>query len=359
MWASICRQADSASREGGQALGVGSGSFVFGALPAFGAQGVCGVQEVGGGSATGDRDGGGGALQTVQEFGVQPGFRAEREPQEQGVLLLLGHCGDQRGEFLLRAFGRPLGRGGTGLGRDCQQVVVHAQEVRERALRCGQFVEPGRDGRLRASLVFRFGVVLEFPGGECGEPGEVEGTQIAGGEFVAYTDEGGQRVVGPLDPVAALVLAGQVEEKVGAGGPGVDVVVEAVGLDGGEVQGLLGQAEHQPMGAPVGDVQVGVEVALGHMARIPTQVTPVVGVGEAGGGDPGPGGEGPQLVLFLAAERTVEGLELVILVLAHTADPIAAADGRGWGAGKLGIAIQGQGAFRHFEDMPATSPSRL
>ncbi|MGW1910220.1 hypothetical protein ACWCQS_05515 [Streptomyces sp. NPDC002076] len=52
------------------------------------------------------------------------------------------------------------------LGRDCQQVVVHAQEIRERPLRGGQFAEPGRDGRFGAGPVLLFVVVFEFPGGE-------------------------------------------------------------------------------------------------------------------------------------------------------------------------------------------------
>ncbi|WP_409474610.1 hypothetical protein [Streptomyces sp. HC307] len=67
------------AREGGQALGAGFGSFVFGVLPAFGAQGVGGVQEVGGGSAPRGGGGGGGTAQAVQELGVQLGLGAEGE----------------------------------------------------------------------------------------------------------------------------------------------------------------------------------------------------------------------------------------------------------------------------------------
>lgn len=69
------------AREGGQALSAGGGPLAFGALPACGAQGVCGVQEVGGGSAPGILGGGAGAVQAVQEFGVQPGFgNGSRQP---------------------------------------------------------------------------------------------------------------------------------------------------------------------------------------------------------------------------------------------------------------------------------------
>lgn len=112
--------------EGGQVLGAGRGLVVFGALSAFVAQSVSGVQEVGGGPAPRDGSGGGSAAQTVQEFGARLGLRAEGEPQEQGVLLLLREGFNQWREFLLRGPGRLSWAWRAGLGRGCEQIGIDA-----------------------------------------------------------------------------------------------------------------------------------------------------------------------------------------------------------------------------------------
>ena len=93
--------------------------------------------------------------------------------------------------------------------------------------------------------------------------------------------------------------------------------VDAVLPGGLQAEQCAGQAEHHLVSAPVGDVEMGVVIALHHLARIAAEVAPVVLVGEAGGGDPGPGGQRADLGLLPFVQRTVDGQELVVLVFAH------------------------------------------
>src|SRR4051812_40820961 len=71
------------------------------------------------------------------------------------------------------------------------------------------------------------------------------------------------------------------------------------------------------MGAPVRDVEEGVEVAVHQGGGVALEVAPVVRVGEAHRRDLGPRGQGPQLVHLLLDEGAVDRAELVVLVFAH------------------------------------------
>jgi hypothetical protein len=52
-----------------------------------------------------------------------------------------------------------------------------------------------------------------------------------------------------------------------------------------DVEQVARQVEHDPVGSPVGQIQVRVVVALHHPAWIAPKVAPVILVDEAGGGD--------------------------------------------------------------------------
>src|ERR1700737_4094974 len=75
------------------------------------------------------------------------------------------------------------------------------------------------------------------------------------------------------------------------------------------------------MGAPVGEVEEGVEILLHPGVLIAPEVAPRVVVHEARRRDPGARRVGAQLPHLLFRQRPVDGLELVILVLAHHAPP--------------------------------------
>jgi len=77
------------------------------------------------------------------------------------------------------------------------------------------------------------------------------------------------------------------------------------------------QAEHQPPAAPVGEVHVHVEVAGQQLGRVGLQVAPVVLVEEPCRRDLRARRDAPQLRHLRWGQRTVQGHELVVLVLAH------------------------------------------
>jgi hypothetical protein len=95
------------------------------------------------------------------------------------------------------------------------------------------------------------------------------------------------------------------------------VGVDAVLLGGLRAEQCAGQAEHHLVSAPVSEIEVGVVVALHHRARITAEVSPVVLVGEAGGRDPGTGGQRADLGLLPFVQWAVDRQELVVLVFAH------------------------------------------
>jgi hypothetical protein len=77
------------------------------------------------------------------------------------------------------------------------------------------------------------------------------------------------------------------------------------------------QAEHQPPTAPVGEVHMHVEVAGQQLGRVGLQISPVVLVEEPCRRDLSPRRDAPQLRHPRHRQRTVQGHELVALVLAH------------------------------------------
>src|SRR5262249_42188750 len=97
----------------------------------------------------------------------------------------------------------------------------------------------------------------------------------------------------------------------------VEPLAGDVGLHGIDIDERPRQAEHQLVRAPVGEVEMGVVPLLHHLEGIAAEVAEVILVGEAGAGDLRSRGELTHLGHFLIAEGTVEGLELVVLILAH------------------------------------------
>lgn len=131
--------------QGGQLLCPRLVSNPLGALSAPGGPRVRCVQQFGCGSLPRHGRDGRFAAQAAQQFGAQLRLIAQGQAQQEVVLLLVGECGDQRFQLLLPGPLRRPGSGRAGLGGDRQQVGINAQEVRERPLRCGEPVEPGRD----------------------------------------------------------------------------------------------------------------------------------------------------------------------------------------------------------------------
>jgi hypothetical protein len=95
------------------------------------------------------------------------------------------------------------------------------------------------------------------------------------------------------------------------------VFADAVLLGDIQSQERPREPEHHSVRAPVGQVQVGVVVALHQPAGIAAEVAPVVLVRETRGGDPGPGGQLADLGLLGVIQRAPDGQELVVLVFAH------------------------------------------
>jgi hypothetical protein len=73
-----------------------------------------------------------------------------------------------------------------------------------------------------------------------------------------------------------VVLAGEVEHDELARDPGIRLVADAVVLDDVGIEQIARQAEDQSVGAPVGDVQMRVVVALDQTVRVTFEVAPVV-----------------------------------------------------------------------------------
>ncbi|MGI5285784.1 hypothetical protein ACQEVF_20930 [Nonomuraea polychroma] len=249
---------------------------------------------------------GGLAAELAHQFPANPGGVILDHPQQQRVLALGGQSADPGGQSLSIVLYRLRWSAGLGGGRE--QVLVQAQEVGQSPLRRAERTQPRRDGRLQLVLLLVVeGVLVTLPCPVRRQPGNIEWTQIAGGEFGPDADDRRQRAFDALFPVLLLCLAGEVEDEVLAAGPGADLIAYAVAFGLLGVEHGLGEAEHDPVGAPVGQIQVGVVVTLHHAGRVPAEVAPVVLVGEAGGGDVGPGGQGTNLGLLPIGERPVDG----------------------------------------------------
>ncbi|WP_147263094.1 hypothetical protein [Geodermatophilus sp. TF02-6] len=207
---------------------------------------------------------------------------------------------------------------------------------------CAQPTESRRDGRFDCVLV-------DLTVADREQPARVEQPQVPGHQFGANRDDRGRQAgaVGPsLGAFASILLAEQIDDDVPAGRPCGREVAHETPLRhrrGGGAEHLDRQPERQPARPPVGEVEERVEVALDQPARIVLQVTPLVGVDEAGGRDQGSGRDRPQLGLLVQGRRLVDRHEFVVLVLAHRrqssglvdVDPPAKrppADGRGPGS---------------------------
>ncbi|AWW41705.1 hypothetical protein DN051_37875 [Streptomyces cadmiisoli] len=217
----------------------------------------------------------------------------------------------------------PLGAVGRGagladLGGGGEQVGIDLEEVDQGALGAGELGQSVGDGRFHLAGVLRSLVVVQLPNAEGGEPGEIEGAQVAGGEFGAQADEGGQFGGGlELPLLVVLAVPGEVEQGVAGAAPDRERLVPGVGggLLGGEDGG--GQAQEQAAAPPIRVVQMGVVELLDEFGAVASEVAPVVLVDEARGGDAGPGGQRPDLLQLFGVEGAVDGQELVVLVLAH------------------------------------------
>ncbi|MGF6735970.1 hypothetical protein OKW50_008143 [Paraburkholderia youngii] len=66
---------------------------------------------------------------------------------------------------------------------------------------------------------------------------------------------------------------------------------------------------------------MGIEILLYPLERVALEVSPVIFVDEARGGDRGPCGETAQLCLLGRRKQLVDGCKLVVLVFAHARFP--------------------------------------
>src|SRR5215471_28608 len=122
----------------------------------------------------------------------------------------------------------------------------------------------------------------------------------------------------PLGPLVALLVPGrEFKHDVLLLGLEREGFAVAVGRGRLGVEEAPGDAEHQPVRAPVGDIDEGIEVAVHQGRGVALEVAPVVRIGEARRRDLGPRGQGPQLTHLLLAEGAVDRAELVILIFAH------------------------------------------
>ena len=83
------------------------------------------------------------------------------------------------------------------------------------------------------------------------------------------------------------------------------------------------QADHQPVGAPVSDVNVQVEPVPHQLGGIAAEVAIIVFVDEVRGGDPGTTRQRSQGVLSGHSERPIDRLELIVLAFAQREAPAA------------------------------------
>src|SRR5205807_7582895 len=87
------------------------------------------------------------------------------------------------------------------------------------------------------------------------------------------------------------------------------------------VQETRRQPQLKDVGAPIGEVEERVEVFLHPRVFVPPEVAPRIVVYEARRCDPGARRAGAQLSQLLFRQRPVDGLELIILILAHGPPP--------------------------------------
>src|SRR5690349_11681824 len=88
-----------------------------------------------------------------------------------------------------------------------------------------------------------------------------------------------------------------------------------------DVEGFSGQAQLEHATAPVREVKERIEIAVHPRVLVALEAAPVVMVYEAPRGDAGARRIRPKLGHLLFGERPVDGLEFVILVLAHCCRP--------------------------------------
>src|ERR1035437_1295246 len=182
----------------------------------------------------------------------------------------------------------------------------------------GPVSDPSPHRRLPLVLViFAESVLVPFPPSVGRQPCQIQRPKVTGGELGADADDSRKRILGALHPLPRIVLADQVGNHRLRCGRNAHMAVHAVLL--GDLQAEQGawQPEHDLVSAPVRQIQMRVVVPPHHHAWITPEVPPVILVGEAGSGDPGPGRQLADLRLLGSGQRTVNRQKLVILILAH------------------------------------------
>lgn len=206
------------------------------------------------------------------------------------------------------------------LSRRRHQVFVQPQEVDHSSQRTGQVAKTRRDGRLEL-------VLLQHPGLHREQPRQVEQPAVTHRQLRTHRNDRAERLLGVLVPVLVLLLARQRHDHAVAGSPGAGGVGRAVATDDAELEHGRGKPEHELPGPPVGEVEGRVEVGSHQRPRVGSQVAPLVGVHEMGRSDPRTTGYRPKFLLLTGVEWSVDGEELVKLVLAHCrASPSVTAD---------------------------------
>ena len=235
---------------------------------------------------------------------------AARQPHQEGVALGWG----QAGNGLFRRDAGRLTALWAGLGCGVEEVLVQLEELDEAGQGRRKLAQAGRDGRLELVIVG----VLKLGGAQ---PGQVQRPVVPLQQVVAQPAQRGEPAF-TLDPLAPLLFVQRdVQDQALADRLQLEAIIPKIRLDRLAVKQALGEAERQPLAAPVGQVQEGIEVARQHLPGVMFEVAPTVRDDRLRRRDVNVAGQLVHRRLLFGRERPVNGLPFVVLVLAHWCDP--------------------------------------
>ena len=162
------------------------------------------------------------------------------------------------------------------------------------------------------------GVRVQLTSLRCQQPGQVGDPAVAAQQLRPQWRQRRQELA-VLEPLLLrlLGLAPEVQDHMVLGHRQGNRTARHAGAQVLEVHHGPRQAKHQPPTAPVGEVHVHVEVAGQQLGRVGLQIAPLVLVEEPCRRDLRARRNAPQLRHLCCGQRTVQGDELVRLVLAH------------------------------------------
>ena len=207
---------------------------------------------------------------------------------------------------------------GRRLGSRSDEVPINVEKLGERLERSGK--RPDSWKRLLS-------IIGEEAPFHSSQPENVKQPEVPGEHVVAKRCQRIEPSVTLFVGVAVFLRLGiepNIDDQVLARLKQLDLVDLAYeSIDPRRINEPLGKPDHDPSRSPIGEIQMQVEPALHQLARLAVEIAKVVYVCESCGRYVRSRREPPQRLPVRLLERSVDRLELVVLVCAHVTETLA------------------------------------